>query len=202
MARHTFFSFHYKPDVQRAQVVKNSWVTKERKDAGFFDGSAFEKAQKKDDETLKAFLNREMDGSSVVCALVGAQTAARRWVRYEIQRAVWETKGLLAVRIHTIKNWGQETSAAGANPFDVLGVYVKDVDAGKAMYLVERPSTSVGWFYSTDFSRVIPKFPYTRALPAQGTHALSDFFPTYNWASDGYEKIGSWIEGAATQAGR
>ena len=38
MARHTFFSFHYKPDVRRAWVVRNSWVTKvargEREDAG------------------------------------------------------------------------------------------------------------------------------------------------------------------------
>ena len=41
MARRTFFSFHYKPDVSRAWVVRNSWVTKvaqgEREDAGFFD---------------------------------------------------------------------------------------------------------------------------------------------------------------------
>jgi hypothetical protein len=52
MARRTFFSFHYKPDVFRANVVKYSWVTKDREDAGFFDSSAFEKAQRTDDDTL------------------------------------------------------------------------------------------------------------------------------------------------------
>lgn len=30
MARRTFFSFHYKPDVTRAWIVRNSWVTKVR----------------------------------------------------------------------------------------------------------------------------------------------------------------------------
>ena len=41
MARRTFFTFHYKPDVTRAWVVRNSWVPKvaqgTREGAGFFD---------------------------------------------------------------------------------------------------------------------------------------------------------------------
>ena len=198
MARHTFFSFHYKLDVTRANVVKNSWVTKDRVDAGFFDSSAFEKAQKTDDDSLKTFLNREMDGSSVVCALVGAETASRRWVKYELQRAIWEGKGLLAVRIHTIKNFDQKTTTAGLNPFDVLGVYVNE----NKMYLIERSATTVKWSYSTDFTRVIPRFPYQKSLPGEGSHALSQFFSIYNWSSDGHKNIGSWIETAAIQAGR
>jgi hypothetical protein len=95
VARRTFFSFHYKPDVTRANVVKNSWVMKDREDAGFFDSSAFEKAKNTDEDSLKRFLIKEMDGSSVVCALVGAATASRQWVRYEIQRAIWDGRGLL-----------------------------------------------------------------------------------------------------------
>lgn len=31
MARKTFFSFKYKDDVSRAMVVRNSWVTQEKK---------------------------------------------------------------------------------------------------------------------------------------------------------------------------
>ena len=46
LARRTFFSFQYKPDVTRAWNVRNSWVTKvaqgSREDAGFFDSSVFE----------------------------------------------------------------------------------------------------------------------------------------------------------------
>jgi hypothetical protein len=200
VARRTFFSFHYKPDVTRANVVKNCWVTQDREDAGFFDSSAFERAQRTNDDALKTFLNKEMDGSSVVCALVGAETAKRRWVRYEIQRGIWETKGLLGVRVHSIKNLQQQITFAGPNPFDLLGVYTEN----QSIYLIERPSIADQWSYSSDFSKkVIPKFPYAGAnLPAAGSHALSEFFPIYDWVTDSHTKIGSWIEGAAQKAGR
>jgi hypothetical protein len=84
------------------------------------------------------------------------------------------------------------------NPFDALGVYVEE----NRMYIIERSSTSDRWSYSSDFSKVIPKFPYQSRLPAAGAHALSEFFTLYNWSPSGHEKIGSWIEAAATQAGR
>jgi hypothetical protein len=35
MARQTFFSFRYKKDNWRAGIVRNSWVTQERKASGF-----------------------------------------------------------------------------------------------------------------------------------------------------------------------
>jgi hypothetical protein len=133
-----------------------------------------------------------------MCALVGAETANRRWVRYEIQRGVWEAKGLLAVRIHMIKDFNQNTTASGVNPFDVLGVYVED----KRMKLIARSSTSEKWYYSSDFVNVIPKWPYGSGLPPAGTHALSKFFPIYNWSSDAHKNIGSWIESAAFKASR
>lgn len=201
MARRTFFSFHYKPDVQRAQIVRNSWVTREREDAGFFDSSAFEKAQRTNDDTLKNFLIEAMKGSSVVCTLVGAQTAQRRWVRYEIQRAIWDMRGLLAVRIHTINHFTTGTTTAGPNPFDLLGVYVEENGTSKAMYLIERSSITEGWSYSSDFKKFLPKWAYGD-IPAPGSYALSSFFPIYNWDPDGYKNIGTWIEAAATKARR
>ena len=45
MARKTFFSFHYNPDVQRAQVVRKSQFFKDHGEVGFYDASAFEKAR-------------------------------------------------------------------------------------------------------------------------------------------------------------
>lgn len=201
MARRTFFSFHYKPDVQRAQVVKNSWVTREREDAGFFDSSAFEKAERTNDDTLKAFLNKSIDGSSVVCALVGTDTASRRWVRYEIQRGVWDGRGILAVRIHTISHFTKGTTTAGTNPLDLLGVHVEAKTDGKSVRLIERASTTASWSYSSDFTKVLPKWAYGN-IPAAGSHTLSEFFSIYDWASEGYKNIGSWIEAAAVKAGR
>ena len=43
MARSVFFSFKYKPDVARAMIVRNSWVTQGREAAGFIDAANFER---------------------------------------------------------------------------------------------------------------------------------------------------------------
>jgi len=37
MARRVFFSFHYERDNWRAGQARNSWVTKDRESAGFWD---------------------------------------------------------------------------------------------------------------------------------------------------------------------
>ncbi len=47
MARRVFFSFHYERDVWRAGQVRNSWVTKDREDAGFWDSASWEEVKKK-----------------------------------------------------------------------------------------------------------------------------------------------------------
>lgn len=199
MARRTFFSFHYNADVSRANVVKNSWVTRDREDSGFFDSSAFERAQRTDDNVLKAFLNNAMDGSSVVCVLVGAETANRRWVRYELQRAIWECKGLLAVRIHTIANLSSQTAIAGSNPFDLIGVY----NYQGRLYLAERQSIYHTWENSADFQNALSSFPYATISSGNSqVTSLSTFLRTHNWADNGYGSIGNWIESAAQQAGR
>jgi hypothetical protein len=199
MARLTFFSFHYVPDVSRSYVVKNSQVVKDHEDAGFLDSSAFEKAKNENPESLRRFLRKEMDGSSVVCVLIGANTAARPMVRFELLQGLWDGRGLLGIRIHAIKDLDQRTSIAGINPFDVLGVYVAD----DKVYLTERVTISDQWTYTTEFAqKVLPKWPYGSTLPSSGTHPLSEFFSVYSWSGTAHSMIGDWIETAATKAGR
>ena len=199
MARRTFFSFHYNPDVSRSYVVKNSQIVKDREDAGFLDSSAFEKAKNENPESLKRFLKKEMEGSSVVCALVGAETATRPWVRFELHQAVWDGRGLLGIRIHTIQDFNRTTASFGKNPFDVLGVYV----AEQKMYLIERTSVNDQWTYTSHFQKqVLPKWVYGKALPSPGSHALSNFFPLHSWSINSHSQIGGWIEAAAIGAGR
>lgn len=198
MARRTFFSFHYVPDVSRAWVVKNSQVVKDHEDAGFLDSSAFEEAKRKDPDALKRFLRKEMDGSSVVCALVGAETALRRWVRFEIMQGIWDERGIFGIRIHSIADLNQKTSSAGPSPFDLLGVYVDE----KKMYFTERASMSDKWTYTTDFGKqMLPKWRYG-AIPSNGTHPLSNFFTLKSWSLTAHNEIGGWIEDAGKKAGR
>jgi hypothetical protein len=198
MARKTFFSFHYKPDVQRAQVVRKSQFFKDHGDAGFYDASAFEKSKKEDPAALRRFLRKEMQGSSVICVLIGAETASRRWVRFEVLQALFDGRGLMGIRIHSIANFDGKEALAGANPFDLLGVYRKD----DALKVVERNTADDKWTYTSDFGQQqLETWPYTSNLPPQGCTALSRFFSIHSWNNTSHDKVEPWIEAAATQAG-
>lgn len=199
MARKTFFSFHYKPDVQRAYVVRNSQFVKENGETGFYDSSAFERSKNEDPESLKRFLRKEVQGSSVVCVLIGSETARRRWVRFETLQALMDGRGLVGIRIHTIGDWDGKSSTQGDNPFDLLGVYRE----GDRVRLIERDSTSSKWTYTRDFGdKVIPNWPYSSQLPPLGNTPLSHFFLVHVWTGTSHVRIGSWLEAAAQQAGR
>ena len=200
MARRTFFSFHYKADVTRAWVVRNSWVTKvtqgEREDAGFFDSSVFEVAQREGDDVLKRFLREGLKNTTVTGVLVGAQTTLRRWVRYEIFRTFSRGNGLFGVRIHTIAGFDKMQSAKGPNPFDDLAFAVDSDQVRFKEYMTN------GWQFAQDVgSMPLTDVPYS--LGAMTNHTFSCLFPIYDWDADnGYKNLGDWIELAASQAGR
>lgn len=198
MARKTFFSFHYKPDVQRAQVVRKSQFFKDHGDAGFYDASAFEKAMNEDPAELKRFLRKEMQGTSVICVLVGAETASRRWVRFEVLQALFDGRGLVGVRIHSIADFDGKTVTPGDNPFNLLGVYRKD----NMLQVVERKTVNDKWTYTSDFGKQqLKEWPYTSTLLPAGCTALSEYFSIHSWTNTSHERIEGWIESAAIQAG-
>lgn len=200
MARRTFFSFHYKADVTRAWVVRNSWVTKvtqgDREGAGFFDSSVFEAAERESDDALKRFLREGLNNTSVTCVLVGAETTLRRWVRYEIFRSFMRGNGILAVRIHTIGALNSPATRAGANPFDNLAFTVDGDQLRFKEYMTS------GWQAARD----VGSMPLTQVaynLGSRTNHTLSTLFLIYDWDTEGgYNNFGNWVEAAARQAGR
>lgn len=117
MARRTFFSFHYERDIWRANVVRNSWVTREREASGFFDASLWEEAKRKGDAAIRRMIDAGLANTSVTCVLIGAETADRDYVAYEIEQSYNAGKGLLGVRIHSVKDRFSQTDFAGSNPF-------------------------------------------------------------------------------------
>jgi hypothetical protein len=200
MARRTFFSFHYKPDVKRAWVVRNSWVTKvaqgQREDAGFFDSSVFEAAERESDDVLKRFLREGLKNTTVNCVLVGKETALRRWVRYEIFRSFMRGNGLFGVRINTIAALKSPPTEAGANPFDNLAFLLDDDRLRFKEYM------TTGWQFAKDVGSM-PLNDVSYDLEGMTHHALANLFPLYDWdTDDGYDNLDKWIEAAATQAGR
>lgn len=200
MARRTFFSFHYEPDVWRAWNVRNSWVVKpdDQQSVGFFDGSVFEASKKESPDSLKTFLRKGLENTSVTCVLTGRNTWERRWVRYEIARSVLKGNGILTVHIHGLKDKDQAYGTKGPNPLDAMGLY--KVTSG--IFFAEWKNGK--WQKYEDYTLAIPpddlwfKAPTTDTVVALSTHCL-----TYDFTGqDGRKNIGGWIETAAGLAGR
>ena len=200
MARRTFFSFHYGPDVWRAWNVRNCWIVRpeDQISSGFFDSSVFEASKKESDDALKAFLRKGMNNTSVTCVLAGARTSERRWVRYEIARSIIKGNGLLTVFIHGIRNRKKLTSQKGSDPLSKVGLYKWN----DRVYLAELKGGK--WVQYSDYTRAIPEADLWCPAPTTTrVTPLSSHCNTYDFVSqNGRTKIGSWIEVAASSAGR
>ena len=197
MARRVFYSFHYARDVGRANVVKNSWVTKKDcEEAGFFDSSAFETAKRTSPDALKRFLNAQLEGSSVTCVLIGNQTAYREWVRYEIIRSFVCGKGLVGVYINAIPNFSRQVDVAGPDPFRFVGFEIH----GNLLKFKEWNGSAWQWYSH------IPSMPAVDVrywLMDKTNTTFDQLFRSHDWVgSNGYDNIGPWVEAAASQAKR
>ena len=127
MARRVYFAFHY-DDVFRVNVVRNSWrMHPSRDSSGYFDASLWEKAKRESELSLKRLINKGLENTSVTVFLLGAETAGRRWVNYELVKSVERGNGLLAVRIHQIKKptWvgGTQMGLPGSAGPNILDQY-------------------------------------------------------------------------------
>lgn len=122
MARRVFFSFHFERDVWRAGQVRNSWLTKsDREQAGFWDAASWEEVKRKGDDAIKRWIRDQLDGTSVTAVLIGAETASRQYVKYEMEQS-WERKnGIFGIRIHQMKDTNGRTDMAGEDPFVKFG---------------------------------------------------------------------------------
>jgi len=138
MARHVFFSFHYKNDVWRANVVRNSWVTKDDKTAaGFIDAAEFEKIEKGGDAAIKKWIDEQLKGTSVTVVLIGSETNSREYVKYELKKSYEKGNGMLGIYIHKIKDKDGNTSTKGSNHFGEIG---KDSQGNAVYFSIEYPT--------------------------------------------------------------
>ena len=65
---------------------------------------------------------------SCVVVLIGTETASRPWVKYEIEKAWRDGKGLLGIYIHNLRDPRTGTCAKGANPFSQFTLNGKPFD--------------------------------------------------------------------------
>ena len=122
MARRVFFSFHYDRDILRVGQIRNSGIVLGAGDtsSGFTDAAAWESVKKGGDRAIQRWIDNELNGTSVTAVLIGAETANRPWVNYEIQQSLTRGNGLLGIYIHHVKSLHGHVDVKGQNPFDYL----------------------------------------------------------------------------------
>jgi hypothetical protein len=114
MARNAFFSFHFDLDHWRASQVRNMGILEGNSELSDNDWEAVKRGG---DASIQKWIDGQMAGRSCVVVLVGAQTATRKWVMYEIRKG-WELgKGVVGIRIHGLLNRNSQTCIAGPDPF-------------------------------------------------------------------------------------
>jgi hypothetical protein len=118
VARKIFFSFHYERDAWRAGQVRNCNVVSSEDEYGFIDAADWESIKRKGEAAIENWIEDQLENTSVTVVLIGAETAGREWVRYEIMKSWNRGNGIVGVRIHNIKDQEQKTDTAGRNPFD------------------------------------------------------------------------------------
>ncbi len=201
MAKKVFFSFHYQDVIDfRANVVRNHATTKYNQ-AGYFDKSIWEEAQKTSPLALKRLINSALIGTSVTCVLIGSLTYQRPWVRYEIFRSIYQGKNLLGVHINGIKCKDSKIKDLGPNPFDYTGIYFNE-DGGEFAFIIKKLNKDKKWqwfFWKEIDSKQFHKNDYFKKeyakTNAKKCVSLNNIFSTYDWvADDGYNNFNKWIE--------
>ncbi|MBK7129071.1 MAG: TIR domain-containing protein [Crocinitomicaceae bacterium] len=130
--RKIFYSFHYQNDVFRVQQIRNIGALEENEPVS---ANNWEEVKKGGDKAIEKWINDNMQNRTCVVVLVGEETAARPWVRYEIKKAWNEGKGVLGIYIHNLKcakkikenPFSSGKCNKGTNPFDSFTVDGKNM---------------------------------------------------------------------------
>jgi hypothetical protein len=119
MARSVFFSFHYDRDYWRVQQILNMGAVEGQP---ILNSQDWEAVKRQGGKAIEKWIDEQMKYKSAVVVLVGAQTAQRPWVQYEIKKAWNEKRALVGIRIHGLADVNGNTDVVGANPFDGIGL--------------------------------------------------------------------------------
>lgn len=117
--RRAFYSFHYEPDHARAGQVRNMGVIEGNAPATDND---WESVKRGGDAAIRRWINDQLSGRSCTIVLIGAKTANRKWINYEIERSWAEGKGIFGVHVHRLKDLSGNQTDKGSNPFACVTV--------------------------------------------------------------------------------
>lgn len=112
--RHVFFSFHYNNDCWRAGQVRNMGKVD---DSSTFSDNDWEEVKEKSDAKIEEWINDQLQKRSCLVLLIGEKTADRKWINYEIKKAVELDKGIVGIYAHKLKDKDGKQANKGKNPF-------------------------------------------------------------------------------------
>ncbi|WP_261511556.1 TIR domain-containing protein [Chryseobacterium paludis] len=115
--RQIFYSFHYDNDVFRVQLIRNIGALEGNEPVS---PNEWETVKRGGEASIKKWIDDNLKYKSCVVVLVGSDTANRKWVKYEIEKAWNDGKPVLGIYIHNLKCPRNGTCSQGANPFDSL----------------------------------------------------------------------------------
>lgn len=204
--RRVFFSFHYN-DIMRVNNVRNAWkITHPDSPAmrSFYDSSLWESKKLEGDEPVKRLIREGVDYTSAVCVLIGSETWNRRWVRYEIARAIIDGRGLLGVHINGLNHHKRRVpDAPGPNPLDnmAIGRVQEGLLSTPKYYLYEWKAGA--WRRYADYQSAVPVPRWIPETRIGDRLQLSQITQTYDHClQEGHKNIGTWVDTAASKAGR
>lgn len=114
MAKSVFYSFHYKRDANRVQLVKNINALEGQP---VLNAQDWEAVRRQGKQAIKKWIDEQMKYKKAVIVLIGAETANRPWVQYEIEHAWKIKKPLLGIRIHGLASFSDGADEEGPDPF-------------------------------------------------------------------------------------
>lgn len=114
-----FFSFHFDNDVMRAQMVRQMGAIEGNEPTSPNDWESI----KRKSGAVERWIDDNMKHKRCVIVLIGEETANRPWVKYEIEKAWKDKRGLFGIYIHNLRcarevRAGRSgTCRKGVNPF-------------------------------------------------------------------------------------
>lgn len=109
-----YLSFHYDRDHSRVQQILNMGLIQGQK---VLEAQDWEQVKRQGPDSIKSWIHAQMAYKAAVVVLVGAETANRPWVKYEIEYAWNNKKPLVGIRIHGLQDFNQRTDRRGPSPF-------------------------------------------------------------------------------------
>ena len=145
MAKPVFYSFYYDQDSSRVAQVRNIGMVDANPPARDND---WEEVTKGRDPAIRRWIEDQLSGRSCTVVMIGAQTAGRKWINYEIVRSWDEGKGVFGVHIHHLKNLLGLQSYKGRNPFAGLRADRGMLDLTNVVRVYDPPYTDSKQTYS------------------------------------------------------